>query len=191
MANRAKTAPHSAEERQAIATVHSTREVYGEIEQLAEILKENWRPLPERIEAKYALAQSSERLCNLMALAIHQLDNAPETPLRDRLRQDLEDLKNKLMGLGARLMVEKLEKIDKRAEEVLQERDYPLGLSGKLDIAFANLMSNLKVLGGADRLGEDVPGLVSKTEGNLNSLNEIEKKLGIMVEMPQSKSHRP
>lgn len=190
MAEQAKTAPQSAEERHAMATVYSTREVYGEIEKYAEMLKENWRPVDERVEAKRALAYASERLCNLMSLAIYQVDNCPETPLRARLNQDLEDLKSKLMGLGARLMVEKLEKIDKRAVEVLEDRDYPLGLAGKLDIIFANLMSNLRVLGGADRLGEAVPELVNKTENDLKSLNEIEKKLGVMVEMPVSKSRR-
>jgi hypothetical protein len=190
MAEQAKTAPQSAEERHAITTVYSTREVYGEIEKYAEILKENWRPVDERIDAKHALTHASERLCNLMALAIYQTDNCPEGPLRSRLQQDLDELKSKLMGLGARLMVEKLEKIDKRAVEVLEDRDYPIGLAGKLDIIFANLMSNVRVLGGADRLGEAVPELVNKTENDLKSLNEIEKKLGIMVEMPAPKSRR-
>jgi len=187
---RVALAPTTAEERQAMATVTATREVYGEIQALAEILRETWRPQPQRVDAKHALLHASERLCNLMSLAVYQLDNNTSGPLRDRLKGELDDLKNRLMSMSAKLMVEKLEKIDKRAEEVLRERDYPLGLAGKLDIAFANLMSNLKVLGGPERLGDRVPELVAKTETSLQSLSEIERKLGIMVDLPNPKKRR-
>jgi len=187
---RVALAPTTAEERQAMATVTATREVYGEIQALAEILRETWRPQPQRVDAKHALLHASERLCNLMSLAVYQLDNNTSGPLRDRLKGELDDLKNRLMSMSAKLMVEKLEKIDKRAAEVLRERDYPLGLAGKLDIAFANLMSNLKVLGGPERLGDRVPELVAKTETSLQSLSEIERKLGIMVDLPNPKKRR-
>jgi hypothetical protein len=187
---RAALAPTTAEERQAMATVTATREVYGEIQALAEILRETWRPQPQRVDAKHALLHASERLCNLMSLALYQLENNTSGALRERLTAELDDLKNRLMSMSARLMVEKLEKIDKRAEEVLRERDYPIGLAGKLDIAFANLMSNLKVLGGPERLGDRVPELVAKTETDIQSLTEIEKKLGVMVDVPNVKKRR-
>jgi len=187
---RAALAPTTAEERQAMATVTATREVYGEIQALAEILRETWRPQPQRVDAKHALLHASERLCNLMSLAVYQLDNNTSGPLHDRLKGELDDLKNRLMSMSAKLMVEKLEKIDKRAAEVLRERDYPLGLAGKLDIAFANLMANLKVLGGPERLGDRVPELVAKTETSIQSLSEIERKLGIMVDMRTPKKRR-
>jgi len=183
-------APTTAEERQAMATVTATREVYGEIEGLTEILKETWRPQPQRVEAKHALLHASERLCNLMSLAMYQLDNISQGVLRDRLKGELEGLTDRLMSMSARLMVEKLEKIDKRAVEVLRHRDYPLGLAGKLEISFANLMANLKVLGGPERLGNNIPELVTKTEGHLQSLADIEKRLGIMVDVPNGKSRR-
>ena len=179
--------PSTPEERQAMATVGATREVYGEIETLATVLKETWRPQPQRVDAKHDLVHASERLCNLMSLAYYQLENNTQGPLREKLEGELDELKNRLMSMSARLMVEKLEKIDKRAEEVLSNRDYPIGLSGKLDIAFANLMANLKVLGGAERLGEKIPDLVAKTVGDLQSLSEIEKKLGVMVDIPAKK----
>ncbi len=179
--------PNTAEERQAMATVEATHQVYGEIDKLAGFLKETWRPQPQRIDAKHALVHASERLCNLMSLAFYQLENNTQGSLRERLEGELNQLKDRLMSMSARLMVEKLEKIDKRAEEVLGKGDYPIGLSGKLDIAFANLMANLKVLGGAERLGESIPDLVAKTEGDLQSLSEIEKKLGVMVDIPARK----
>ena len=187
---RAAIGPTTAEERQAMATVTATREVYGEIQALAEILRETWRPQPQRVDAKHALLHASERLCNLMSLALYQLENNTSGALRDRLKGELDDLKNRLMSMSAKLMVEKLEKIDKRAEEVLRERDYPIGLAGKLDIAFANLMANLKVLGGPERLGDRVPELVAKTETDIQSLSEIEKKLGVMIDVPNVKRRR-
>lgn len=179
--------PSTAEERQAMATVNATRDVYAEIEKLAAFLKETWRPQPQRVDAKHALVHASERLCNLMSLAFYQLENNTQGQLREQLEAELDALKGRLMSMSARLMVEKLEKIDKRAEEVLANKDYPIGLSGKLDIAFANLMANLKVLGGAERLGDKIPDLVAKTEGDLQSLSEIEKKLGVMVDIPTRK----
>lgn len=187
---RAALAPTTAEERQAMATVTAAREVYGEIQALAEILRETWRPQPQRVDAKHALLHASERLCNLMSLALYQLENNTSGALRERLTAELDDLKNRLMSMSAKLMVEKLEKIDKRAEEVLRERDYPIGLAGKLDIAFANLMSNLKVLGGPERLGDRVPELVAKTETDIQSLSEIERKLGVMIDVPNVKKRR-
>jgi hypothetical protein len=182
--------PVTAEERQAVATVMGAREVYREIEGLATILKETGRPKPQRVDAKHALLHASERLCNLMSLAIYQLDNTTKGELHERLRVELDELRDRLMAMSARLMVEKLEKIDKRAEEVLRDGDYPIGLAGKLDIAFANLMVNLKVLGGPERLGQTIPGLVTKTEGDIQSLSDIEKKIGVMVDMPSTKARR-
>jgi hypothetical protein len=122
-----------------------------------------------------------------MGLAIYQIDNNISGALRTQLQGNLDALRDRLMGLGARLMVEKLEKIDKRAASVLQEQDYPIGLAGKLDMMFANLMVNLKVLGGAERFGEQVPDLVTKTETDLKSLGDMERRLGVMREVPAAR----
>jgi hypothetical protein len=190
MAEKAKSVPHTAEERQAIATVQATRAVYGEIEKLAAVIKDNQRPVAERADAKHGLGQASERLCNLMALALYQMDANTRSDLRERLALQLDEIKGKLVRLSARLMVEKLEKIDQRATEVLEDRDYPIGLAGKLDIAFANLMSNLRVLGGPEKLGDKVPDLVAKTETDLRNLSEIEQKLGVLNEVKPSRKPR-
>lgn len=190
MADQARPAPHTAEQRQAVATVYAIREVYAEIEELAEMLRDVRMPMIDRVDAKHDLAQASDRLCNLMVLAVHQLEHVAEGQLRDHLEHHISHLKIKLMRMSAKLMVEKLEKIDERAMSVLKDNDYPIGLSSKLDLAFANLMSNLRVLGGAERLGEKVPELVSKTETNLKSLNEKEKKLGVLVDLQLRKTPR-
>lgn len=190
MAEYGKPVPRTTEERQAVTTVHSTRIVYGEILRIAEIIKEDWRPAAERNEAKHALVNTSERLCNLMSLALYQVENNTQGELRDLLTEDLDELKTKLMGLGAKLMTEKLEQIDQRATEVLKEPGYPLGLAGKLDLAFANLMSNLGALGGAAKLGGAVPDLVAKTETDLKSLGEVEAKLGVMLDIQPANKRR-
>jgi len=152
MSVKPKSTPHSAEERQAIATVTATRAVYDEILKLAAIIKEDARPVAQRSDAKHALSHASERLCNLMELAVYQVGNIPAGAVTAQLTKDIEQLRGQLIGLGAKLVVEKLEKIDRRAEEVLNDRDFPIGLSGKLDLAFHQLMSNLGVLGGPARL---------------------------------------
>lgn len=190
MAEKARVTAQTPEERQAVATVYATRDVFGEIEQLTAMIKDDRRPPAERNEAKHALAHASERLCNLMSLAVYQLENNTHGPLQEVLRRDLDALRDKLLGLGSKLMVEKLQRIDKRANEVLEDQDYPLGLAGKLDLAFANVKANLRVLGGAERLGEQVPELMSKTETSIKTLGQIEQKLGVMVEVPKVKPRR-
>jgi hypothetical protein len=190
MASVPKDVPHTREDRQAIATVASMHEVFDEITKLADILKEEWRPVAQRNDAKHELAHASERLCNLMELALYQVSTMTTSALADQLRKDLDQVRENLVDLGGRLVVEKLEKIDRRAEEVLQERDFPIGLSGKLGMAFHHLMANLGVLGGAEKLGENVPTLVAKTETGLKSLSEMEKMLGILLEVQPEKKRK-
>jgi hypothetical protein len=173
-----------------MATILSMRDVYGEILKLAEIIKDADQPMPRRNDAKHALSHASERLCNLMALSVYQLDNLHKGQVHAQLTQELEEFRSRLVGLGTKLVVEKLEKLDKRAEEVLKDSNYPIGLSGKLEIAFANLMDNMGVLGGADRLGDKVPDLVAKTETDIKSLNEMEKNIGALDDVQLSKSRR-
>ena len=183
--------PNSAEERQAVLTVQSARDVFGEIEKLSEILKDTAQPAATRQRAKQALGQASERLCNLMALALYQLSNNVKGPLQTQLSAAVEGIRGRLLSMGSRLMVEKLRKIDERAAAVLQAEDYPVGLSGKLDLAFANLVENLGVLGGAERLGEDVGQLVQKTEADLRSLEQVERRLGVLIDVAEPKARRP
>jgi hypothetical protein len=190
MENKAKTPPPTNEERQAIGTVQAIHDVYGEILKLADLLKDSSRPAIQRNDAKHALSHASERLCNLMALSQYQLDNLPKHAVHERLTQELTEFRGRLVGLGSKLVVEKLEKLDQRAESVLQEKDYPIGLSGKLEIAYANLMDNLGVLGGADALGDKVSDLVAKTDADLKSLGEMEQKIGALDEIQSAKSRK-
>jgi hypothetical protein len=187
MTDEQKILPVTPEQRQACATTAATRQVYDEIEKLSAVIKETGRPMAERVDAKYALVNASERLCNLMALAEDQLETHTTGDLREQLRGNLLALRERLMGLGGRLMVEKLEKIDKRAETVLHERDYPIGLAGKLDITFGNLMSHLNVLGGPERMGDGVPTLVAKTRSDINNLVQIEELGGVMKDLQPDK----
>ena len=187
MDNKAKAPPPTNEERQAIGTVQAIHDVYGEITKLAAILKDNSCPMEHRNDAKHALSHASERLCNLMALSHYQLDNLPKHQVHEQLTKELDEFRGRLVGLGSKLVVEKLEKLDKRAEAVLQEKDYPIGLSGKLEVAYANLMDNLGVLGGPTALGEKVSDLVAKTDADIKSLGEMEQKIGALGEIRSGK----
>ena len=187
MDNKAKAPPPTNEERQAMGTVQAIHDVYGEIIRLAAILKDNSCPPEHRNDAKHALSHASERLCNLMALSHYQLDNLPKHAVHESLTKELDEFRGRLVGLGSKLVVEKLEKLDKRAEAVLQEKDYPIGLSGKLEVAYANLMDNLGVLGGPTALGEKVTDLVAKTDADIKSLGEMEQKIGALGEIRSGK----
>ena len=79
MTDEQKILPVTPEQRQACATTAATRQVYDEIEKLSAVIKETGRPMAERVDAKYALVNASERLCNLMALA--EADTSSKAPV--------------------------------------------------------------------------------------------------------------
>jgi len=176
------------EERQVAVTVQSAQDVLREIERLRKTLSNDEQPHQVRLDAKHDMLEASERLCNLMGLAVYQIANGVNGEFQGRMKATLDALRGRLLDMGTNLMVEKLEKIRDRAETVLQGRSYPIGLAAKLDLAYSGIVDNLKTLGALERLGEDLQGLVSVTEKDIHTLADIERGLGVMDEMPELKS---
>ncbi len=144
----------------------------------------------ERIAAKRELFEASERMCNLMSLAIYQVDNNVGGDLQAQLAGELDRLRERLLVMGTNLMVEKLRKIGVRAEAVLREGNYPLGLAGKLDMAYSALVSNLTMLKGFDRLGDEERATIEVTKSRIVQLASIERGLGLLVDVSRDKPRR-
>jgi hypothetical protein len=185
MSNPPKQRPETLtrEERQVAITVQSAQDVLREIEGLRTVLSDDAQPQQSRVDAKHDMLEASERLCNLMGLAVYQIANTLNGEFQGRMKASLDNLRGRLLDMGTNLMVEKLEKIRDRAETVLEGRSYPIGLAAKLDMAYSGIVDNLKTLGALDRMGDDQKDLVSNTEKDIRTLADIEKGLGVMDEM--------
>jgi hypothetical protein len=185
-----RRAPDTPEERQAQVTVGSVKDVLAEIGELSRMLTAGALEQNERIAAKRELFEASERMCNLMSLAIYQVDNNVGGDLQAQLAGELDRLRERLLVMGTNLMVEKLRKIGVRAEAVLREGNYPLGLAGKLDMAYSALVSNLTMLKGFDRLGDEERATIEVTKSRIVQLASIERGLGLLVDVSRDKPRR-
>ncbi len=175
------------EERQVAITLQSARDVLGEIETYRGVLSDERQNHQVRRDAKHDLIEASERLCNLLGLAVYQIANSPSGAFQARMKAMMDDLRSRLLDMGTSLMFEKMGRIKSRAEDVLESNSYPIGLAAKLDMAFSGILDNLKTLGAIDRLKDDQQGLLEATGKDIRSLIEIEQDLGIMREIKQSK----
>ncbi len=176
-------APVTREERQAAATVQSAKTVVVEIEALRKLLTDEATEKSVRKQAKRDLLEASDRLCNLMALAVYQLTNGVNSEFQGRLKAALDELRGRLLDMGTNLMLEKLEKIHDRAETVLAGGAYPLGLANRLDRAYSAIVGNLHTLGALDRLEDKSRTLVEGTGREIKNLAAVEAKLGVLSDM--------
>lgn len=178
------------EERQVAVTVQSAQNVLREIEGLRAVLSDDSQPQQVRRDAKHDMLEASERLCNLMGLAVYQIANGVNGEFQGRMKATLDALRGRLLDMGTNLMVEKLEKIRDRAETVLEGRNYPIGLAAKLDFAYSGIVDNLKTLGALDRMDDEQKQLVDSTGQDIRNLAEIERGLGVMDEMAEQQTGR-
>ena len=167
----------SAAERQAASTLQSAREVVAEIEGHRNLLADQGQSTEMRRYAKRELVEASERLCNLMALTIEQIANGGDVEFHNRLKDAVDELRGRLLDMSTKLLIEKMAKIQQRADEVLKDGGYPIGLSSKLEHAYAGILHNMGTLGALNKLGEKDRSLVDDTAKSLKTLTENENKL--------------
>lgn len=186
MAKPGKGMPLSAADRQAASTVQSAKMVVAEIEAHRRVFSDTRRSRDARCKAKHQLLEASERLCNLMTLAVHELTTGVNRELQGRLWTTLDDLRGRLLDMGTKLMIEKLGRIHDRAESVLEGGAYPLGLATTLDHAYSSIIGNMDVLGALDRLDGKSRELVDDTAKEIETLAGIEASLGILTDMDET-----
>ena len=181
MTTSSRLIPNTPEERQAILTVQSAKDVLGEIGTLSRVLSLADAEIGEKVTAKRDLFEASDRMCNLMSLALRQAENNLTGHLQAQLMRELNALRGRLISMGTALMVEKFRKIGDRVERVLREGNYPLGLSGKLAITVSGLSQNLNVLGGETRLSPEDREMIERARSRIKQLEEIERGLGLLA----------
>lgn len=175
--------PGTPEERQAAITLRSAKEVAAELEVWRERLRLAEGDAPRERQIKDALFEASERMCNLMALAVYQISSGLESEFRRRLKAGLEELRGRLQEMGIGLMVERIRRIGERAEGVLKGAPYPLGLASRLQGTLSALKTNLVALGGLEHLPAAEKDMVQTTCKAVERLVELEDKLGILASL--------
>ncbi len=175
--------PNTPEERQAALTAQSAKDVLSEIDYLRRLLSADGQSKTLKRRAQADLEEASERLCNLLALAVYQISNSVQGELKDRLKAVVGEVRRRLLDMGTNLMIEKLRKIHDCAATVLTGSGYPIGLASKLEYAYAAIVENLTGLYGLERLSQADQQLIEQTAGLLGKLAEIENGLGILSDI--------
>ncbi len=180
-----KLRPVSAEERQAAHTLKAAKEVATEIERLKNRIRNERAAARERQEARIGLFDATERLCNLMGLAMFQLTSTLSGDFASMLNEGFREVRHRLMHMGAHLMVERIEKIHERAEEVVKGGAYPVGMAMRLRAAYVELTNNLRALQAESMLTEDQQTMVLNTAAMINKLAVLEEQIGMILDLSQ------
>jgi len=181
MSEHAELKPVSPQERQAATTLAAARGVVREIERVKDKLTDPNLPAEERPYWKQQLFETSERLCNLMALALYQLSQEMSSGFHGAIKDGLDDLRGRLLDMGTNLMLERVGRIHDRAAKVLKGAPYPIGLAARLEETYAGLVGNMQVLGALQKLPVPERKLVDDTSRNIKALAQIESDIGILT----------
>ncbi len=173
----------TAEEEQAAHTLRAAKEVASEIEALKNLVRDESRSAWDRREAKTELFDALERMCNIMALAVFQLSASIGSDFTARLTEGFDELRKRLMQMGVHLLVDRIDKINKRAGDVLEGQNYPIGLAATLHRTYVDLTNNLTALGAEAALSEPQQKLLLDTAGMISKLAAIEERIGMVMDL--------
>lgn len=190
-AHRASHGPATTDEVQAARTLRAAREVAAEIEALRTVVRDETRSALERREAKTRLLDGTERMCNIMALAVCQLTTSLSIDIHDKLAEGFAEIRHRLQQTGIHLMLERINKIRKRAEAVLEGEGYPIGLAMRLRATYVELSNHLQALGGETVLTDEQRQLILNTGSMIQRLAGIEEQLGMIVELHGASTAAP
>lgn len=178
--------PVSAEERQAAHTLKAAKEVAVEIERLKHRIRDEQAAGRDRQQARSQLFDATERLCNLMALAMFQLTSTLSGDFAALMNAGFKEVRHRLMHMGIHLMVERIAKIHERADDVLNGGAYPVGMAMRLRSAYVEMTNNLKALQAESTLSEDQQTMILDTAAMINKLASLEEQIGMVLELSQN-----
>jgi hypothetical protein len=181
--------PNTPEERQTALTVQSALNVLAELDRLGRLLATQGIGKEVRRRAKADLGEASERLCNLMALALYQISHMGAGPLQQRLSSQIDRLRSRLLVMGSQVMVEKLQKLYGWARSVDGNAGYPLGLASKLNHAYAAIVEGLRIVKGGE-LSAAEQQLIDATGAEIARLSAIEERIGVLVNIDRYRPAR-
>ena len=131
----------------ALHYLYSAREVADEMERLRTALTAAGRPADERRVLMEDFDDATVRLCNLILLAMSEIDKSGENPLRVRFDQLLGQVRGRWVTQHVLQVTERIRQIDDVVARTLSSGLCRLGLAHRLESAFAEVRAALNAMG--------------------------------------------
>jgi len=157
-------------ETRAVMALQAARSVAAEIETMR-----------ERNRRDRDLVDAVERLCNLISLAVIEINEAADADLRARFGEALDEVQRRLFQVHFNQLSAKLTEIHQDARAALSEQDYRLGLAARLESEYHTVINGLIAMGGVQVLGVQLKSLEA-TAADLRELAEIELRVFRLVD---------
>jgi len=157
----------------ALQYLHSARDVAAEMERLRAALAEEDLSESERRATADDLNDATVRLCNLISLAMGEIDHSGENTLRTRFNQLLEQVRGRWAELHVDQMTERVRQIDHVVAQTLSSGLCRLGLARRLESTFAEVRSTLEAMGTQPVAGLE-PGYLDDLSSRISVLARLE-----------------
>ena len=149
--------------------------------QAARGVAEEIETMRERNRRDPDLVDAVDRLGNLIALAVIEINDAADADLRTRFGEALDAVQQRLYQVHFNQLSAKLLEIQEHAKAALSERDYRLGLAARLEGEYHGVINGLIAMGGVQVLGDQLKSLEA-TAADLRELADIELRVFHLID---------
>ena len=182
--------PVGPREKKAIQTLLSAKAVAREVEDLRRRLADPMMA-PEQAPRRAAeLNDALSRLCNLISLALAEINETAGEQFRLRFDLLLDEVRGRLLQMNFHQMLERLVGIREQAQDALKSNVYRLGLAMRLEVAYADVVDNLVAMGATEELGLEARFLGEITTA-IKALAEIEVRVFKLLDLDGLPSFPP
>ena len=182
--------PVGPREKKAIQTLLSAKAVAREVEDLRRRLADPMMA-PEQAPRRAAeLNDALSRLCNLISLALAEINETAGEQFRLRFDLLLDEVRGRLLQMNFHQMLERLVGIREQAQDALKSNVYRLGLPMRLEVAYADVVDNLVAMGATEELGLEARFLGEITTA-IKALAEIEVRVFKLLDLDGLPSFPP
>ena len=157
----------------ALQYLQSAREVAAEMERLRGALGKTGLPDGARRLIGEDLNDATVRLCNLISLAMGEIDQSGEASLRARFNQVLDQVRGRWVELHLGQMAERVREIDRVVADTLSSGLCRLGLARRLEQAFSEVRATLEAMGTEPVEGLE-PGYLDDLSSRISVLATLE-----------------
>jgi len=149
--------------------------------QAARGVAEEIETMRERNRRDHDLVDAVDRLGNLIALAVIEINDAADADLRTRFGEALDAVQQRLYQVHFNQLSAKLVEIQDHAKAALADRDYRLGLASRLESEYHVVINGLIAMGGVQVLGDQLKSLEA-TAADLRELADIELRVFRLID---------
>ncbi len=177
-------------EKKAIHALLSAKAVAQEVETFRHRLTNPRLAPAEAARCAAAMNEALSRLCNLISLALAEINETASDQFRLRFDLLLDEVRGRLLQMNFHQMLERLAGIRDQAREALQSNVYRLGLSYRLEVAYADVVDNLVAMGATEELGLEARFLTEVIDA-IKTLAEIEVRVFKLLDLDGLPSFPP